>query len=672
MSSGLKQELKAWEAQFRAEHGRDPTKQDIKQQPEIARKYKEYNKAKQAPPTTAAPADVFKTPTKPRTSRQARPAATLKAASAVDDNPFLASSDRSTSTASTSRAGSGSKSDGTRYVLANSPSKLRALAAMHSTSGSPNRPTGINWSNATASTSRSEPKLQPSSSVDPPRDFDRSPRKARNPFASPRKREVVTIQPPSRGTTLFGDFERLEREKLKKKKTRVKAKSGMGWGHASDALEASASDVGSSMEVDEVDDFFGDGNRARKEPSASFTHSAQSGSNATSSQSNPFISPQSVSRTQVSKVDEEDEDDEMLGPSPVKPSSFRRTSSLGTEQSKPFKPLFHVPSPPRPTPTSATSTKPPEPSAKPKLFATSLRSDSIPPPDDRSIRGVKRTNGKSAGSNKELDEADALLDDADDDFYADALDAVEKDLDAKNGRTKGGKRKRVAAAANARAKAKGKGKGSSKNGEMDVEGEEDTVDDDELKVQRDENGGLVLDLRIDGVEDESQRERIVIHQQGRLRGRRRTEEPSETGETEDAEEGPDDFLDASLLDRPLPRAIISSRSDRSGAESQETRSHATLPSELASMLSIRASPQKPAQSAKDLQVAKLLGEPTAAARHRRRGGLLELDDELQGERWDERSEQEEEEGDDDWDEEVDGWKETGEAMDGYYSGRDDW
>lgn len=35
MASALKQELKVWEAAFRAEHGRDPTKQDIKQEPEI-------------------------------------------------------------------------------------------------------------------------------------------------------------------------------------------------------------------------------------------------------------------------------------------------------------------------------------------------------------------------------------------------------------------------------------------------------------------------------------------------------------------------------------------------------------------------------------------------------------------------------------------------------------
>jgi hypothetical protein len=37
-----------------------------------------------------------------------------------------------------------------------------------------------------------------------------------------------------------------------------------------------------------------------------------------------------------------------------------------------------------------------------------------------------------------------------------------------------------------------------------------------------------------------------------------------------------------------------------------------------------------------------------------------------------RSEGEGRSEDDDWDEEVDGWKQPGDAMDGYYSGTDGW
>ncbi|GAA6006053.1 hypothetical protein JCM11491_002013 [Sporobolomyces phaffii] len=690
MSATLKQELKAWEASFRADHGRDPTKQDIKLAPEIARKYKEYNKSKQAP--VPAPS-IFKTPTKPRpsTSRHSLPA--------HDDNPFLAT-DASTSTTTTTKSTSASKSksDGTQYVLANSPSKLRALAAMHSTSGSPNRPSGPNWANAAASgsnsTSTSLPKSkQRSSTVTAPpaatADFDRSPRKALNPFASPRKKEVVTIQPPSRGTTLFGDFERLEREKLKKKKpsaSRVKVKSGMGWGHASDPFSTSVDRAPSSrggrdesMEVDEVDDFFGGGGASAKKKQ---NHSSLTGTVDRSSSSNPFIRSPATTR----QIADEEEDDEMLGPSPVKPStsSFRRTSSFGFDQTKPFKPLFDDPMPPPPAPPSLSqsgATKPP-----PKLFESSLR---IPAPLSTTTdtattnRGTKRattnSGGKGGGAvkgkSRGRDDMDDLLEDDDDAFYADALDTVEKDLEgAANGGK--GKRKRAAATGAGRGRAargRGKGKGRARDaGDAEDEGDGGEEVDDELRVERDERGGLVLDLRVDGPVGtaeggEELRERIMIHQQGRRDPRRNR------GDEED-EGGGDEFIrdEVSLLDRPEPRPLVSSRVRKTPTADEErsTQVHAALPSDLASILSLRASPQKSATSAKDRQVAKLLREPTAVAQSRRRGGLLELEDAAE-EEWD-GAREEEGEGDDDWDEEVDGWKQTGEAMDGYYSGGDGW
>ncbi|GAA5970525.1 hypothetical protein JCM3765_000120 [Sporobolomyces pararoseus] len=702
MSSTLKQELKAWEAAFRTEHGRDPTKQDIKQNAEIAHKYKEYNKSKQV--TAPIPSNVFKTPTKSRNSRK-QTTSTTTTRDLHGDNPFNASSDASTSTGTKASSNSAAKANGTQYVLANSPSKLRALAAMHSTTGSPNRPSGPNWMDATASTSstfsskastsrhsKSTSSSSKNDALPPPTDFNRSPRKALNPFASPKKKEFVTIQPPSRGTTLFGDFEKLEREKLKKKKSRVKVKSGLGWGHASDVLDTFGGGGGGrgeseKMEVDEVDDFFGGGggNSAKKRngtttttnTTGSLTPSILSPSKfATNKPSNPFLPSQPL---QESNNDGE-EDDEMLGPSPVKSSSFQRTSSFGFDLSKPFKPLFEdAPAPSAPS-SSAVPAASRDSSSKPKLFATSLRTNSVPPEDSASSRGMKRTTSRTTingkGKGKVKDEMDALLEDGDDDFYADALDAVEKEIEG-NAVGNRGKRKRMTANGRGRGKGKVTGKGRERE---DNEGDGHDQDDDELRVEKDDRGGLILDLRVDGHlqgEEGESRERILVHRQGRDTKRRRDRRADQNGRESKDGSDEDDFDrdEVSLLDRPQARAIVSSRpqSDNSSNQQSSSNNHASLPSELASILSLRASPQKSSTTAKERQIAKLLGEPTAFARQRRRGGLLELADELAEEEWDDSAGVgSEREGDDDWDEEVDGWKQTGEAMDGYYSGGEEW
>ncbi|KAJ6575371.1 hypothetical protein B0H19DRAFT_1128352 [Mycena capillaripes] len=53
--SALKTEIKTWERSFRAEHGREPSVQDIKKQPELAEKYRQYKKlTKGAEPTQSA------------------------------------------------------------------------------------------------------------------------------------------------------------------------------------------------------------------------------------------------------------------------------------------------------------------------------------------------------------------------------------------------------------------------------------------------------------------------------------------------------------------------------------------------------------------------------------------------------------------------------------------
>ncbi|GAA5911800.1 hypothetical protein JCM5296_005374 [Sporobolomyces johnsonii] len=697
MAPSLKQELKQWEATFRSEHGRDPTKNDIKLHPDIAAKYKQYNKSKLQPSsdtsksaslstsastsasaaasTSAAlprpPSNPFKTPTKPKPSRSIpKPADPSTSSDALPAHP--SPSKRSSAGQSTSSA--------PQYVLANSPSKLRALAALHSTSGSPNRPSGANWLNASTTGGTHSTTMIP------------SPRKAKNPFASPRKEGAVD---------LFGEFEKQERERMREKKRQAKKEGklgkgatgkGMGWGHASASLDGAGSSSGrafsrassmassaNGMDLDEVDEFFGGSSQASSaRPSAS------------QSQSQSII------------ADDDLEDDEVLGPSPVKPSisgAFFGLPNSTLPAKKPFKSLLAdslLDSPnPFPSSSSSASASHPPPAPKPKLFETSLRASTTaspttsaaPPPAPRSaalLRGLKRPSSTTAPQKTDSTDADALLDDADDDFYADALAMAEDEGGvAKKGKGKGkgkapAKRKKVVPTA----KGKGKGKANASEEGMDLDDADEASQGDAV-VTSSRPGELVLDVERDE-ELGGGRERLVIHEKGwelRQRRARRGEAKDgegegmemEDGEEENGEEEDDEqFDDITLLDRPRPKDLVSlsqprprSRSASPSEKDPASRRLAlasTLPASLASILSLRSSPQKSTTSARDLQVAKLLGEPTA--RRRRRGGLLELEDEEEGE------EDEAEEGgvDDDWDDEVDGWKETGAAMDGYYSG----
>ena len=476
------------------------------------------------------------------------------------------------------------------------------------------------------------------------------------------------------------ELDRIKREKKKKEKGIIKVKGGMGWGHSSDALEI-GNNRGSRMELDEVDSFFGS-------PSTSSTLTKPQ-------DSNPFLSPASALQPQSqSQSQDEEEDDELLGPSPIKPpSQFRRSissTSFGFDSSKkPFKPLFDDdPLPPQPPPiaTNSSQSKAKEevemkpPSVRPKLFETSLRTESVEVSNSNS-RGLKRTNSSTGGKKAAAgggggDEMDGLLDDGEDDFYADAFDALEGEEADSGKKGKGGKRKRVGtttAAGRGRGRGRGgKGKGKARDEEL---GEEEGEVDDELRVERDGRGGLVLDLRVDRVEGEEggeTRERIKVMQQRRDRRRRGNAAGMELDQEEGGEEDEEDLLrdDVSFLSRPQNRSIVSSDRPRQPNSPPPPALGASLPSDLASILSLRASPTKSTETAKDRQVAKLLREPTELARQRRRGGLLELEDEQVGE--EKEDEEEEIEGDDDWDEEVDGWKQAGDAMDGYYSGREDW
>ncbi|BGP18583.1 hypothetical protein JCM10213_002129 [Rhodosporidiobolus nylandii] len=704
MDASLKQELKAWEAQFRAEYGRAATKDDIKQRPDIAAKYKTYNKAKilagkasapaakststAAKPSTSLPPPppVFKTPTKPKPSR-ARPKETTQIDASTSHDALGAHGSPSKRASASSRGQKNAAAPS--FVLANSPSKLRALAALHSASGSPNRRQGGDWDGAQLA-----PGLESVKQVDPVA-ARLSPQKAKNPFAS-----------PSKAAGVFGEFEKAEREKMRAKKAKQREKQkaggvlgkaatsrGAGWGASaldgagqasqrvfsrSDSLASSAN----GMDLDEVDDFFSSQpSRSGSQPSHFASQLARH-------------SPQRQD-ADMANGDAEDDGDEVLGPSPAKPSVAASLLGLpiaasASSSAKPFKPLLAESNPFSAPPASSSQTAAPP---KPKLFATSLRA-SLPPsskPLLATTRGLKRAPSTSAFSlpggkkppqsagNDDEDE----FDDGDDSFYADAAAAADDPA------AKKGKAKRARKAPQKRT-VKGKGKAL----EIDAEDLEDGV----TVLSSAREGELVLEVEHsdeEGAAGEKKRERLVVHSRGwqarqrqldreERRRRRKEEGMDDDGEREEEDDDwdSDDLVDdVSLLSQKprvalsRPRTSASQHSDAGAAVTcdEPSASLATsLPADLASVLSLRASPQKPKaglSTAKERQVARLLGEP--GARGRRQQGLLDLQDEGAEDDFVAEEEEQEEE-DDDWDEEVDGWKATGEAMDGYYSGEEEW
>ncbi|GAA5889133.1 hypothetical protein JCM6882_009750 [Rhodosporidiobolus microsporus] len=736
----LKHELKAWEADFKSAHGRAPTKDDIKQHPDIAAKYKQYNKSKvqQAnggassakaagaapkPSTSSSSANptaphppVFKTPTKPRPSRSQPRAAAVPEPSTSSDLPAHPSPSK--------RSSASSSQTQPTFVLANSPSKLRALAALHSTSGSPNK--AVRGADVAAVGLEGVKEVTQG----------RSPQKAKNPFASPRKAGDA-----DRG--MFGEFEKQERARMREKKRAAKEKKassgggvlgkgattqGAGWGavglfpNGSERIfsrTSSKASTANGMDLDEVDSFFGS-----SQPSQP-SQASQLGA---------------VPSKTAQDGDDDMNDDDFLGPSPAKPSTSSSSAALasffGLSQ-----PAFSAPSfsPPANGATNKSKEKgfqpliPPSPQppsqeqpSKPKLFSTSLRGSSFSAatsatnkPSALPSRGLKRAPSaaqlkaqKGKGVAGDDDDEDALLDDADDSFYADALDAAESAL-ANGGKGKGkkppAKRKKVAAAPARRGKGKGKA--------ADAEEEKDEVDDGVTVLSTDgKRGEVVLQFEEAGEQDaeERRRDRVTVHARGlggqQVQGRREEGEAMEEDEDEDeaalraaeaeGDEEEGELVDSVTLLRPRPQSTLlrppTSSSAATAAPTNGTPAPtngstvdtSSLPADLASVLSLRASPQKKTNArsflseAKERQVARVLGEPLGArgGMGRRKGrGLLDLADEgaggeEEGAGWvdegaegAEAGEGGEEEEDDDWDEEVDGWKETGEAMDGYYS-----
>ncbi|BGP26423.1 proteophosphoglycan ppg4 [Rhodotorula toruloides] len=688
--ASLRQELKQFEQQFRAEHGRDPSMDDIKQRPDIAKKYRDYAKAKAstgkeakkasssssssrplaAPSASASSSsNPFRTPTKPKSARQRAPVAssTNDVGLSSETTTGPASPSRRLSLSKTRDSQSQSSTTTTRYVFANSPSKIRALAALHSSTGSPNQPSH----------------------------FPSSPQKrASNPFASPPK-----------GASSFAVLEKAERERLKQRKKEEKERkvklagkgsggvlgskataAGAGWGSAKSLGERpftrTSSTASSVMEVDEVDEFFG-------APASSFT-----------SQRSTLSSQRSlVPATQLhDNAGFEDDDDEVFGPSPVKPSSSlaskKSFSLLPSIDDVPpsslplFAPFTSQPGPSKPSkpllPPAASPEVASQPSTRPVPFATAL-----PFPSSSAVSGSNGNEGER------------------EDFWADTAKKEEEAKKTKGAR--GGKRKKAGAAADesavpskrkapskrVAAKGKGKAKASAEDevGEMDLKTEYEGVDG----VTSSQKGEIVVALS-DEEQEGGGKARLIIHEKGwQARAGQNARPPKSAKGREDLDEEPEgmaidvmqgerqsdledeDVDDTSLFTQRGRTDLLSTLASSLLPPSNGTDDPvddqpdtSNLPADLAAILSLRSnSPRKSSANnrhtlsslAKEQQVARLLGEPFAG--QRRTGGLLDLAD---GEGEAVEAEADDGEGDDDWDEEADGWEGTGEAMDGYYSG----
>lgn len=583
-----------------------------------------------------------------------------------------------------------------RYVVANSPSKLRALAALHSTSGSPNK-----RSSATGLASTASDSSRPAA---PPLFFESlqaksagqasSQKKAANPFASPQK-------------GAFGAFEREERERLRakraelKKQRRVSSSSsvlgkgatsaGAGWGTATlvpadertpFARSASRSSA-SGMDLDEVDDFFGGGGASRQR---SPREEGQGGA--------------------LGDGEQQYEEDESLGPSPVKPATG--SASLGSDLAPPFRP-FQPLIPDRPPPSSASSsTRQPSqtPSARPRPFLAPLPTSQTGVASSVALKSESKVPQKRADPS---DRADA--------FHADQAEKP----DAKRKKVAGGTKVPESATSTANGKGKGTAKRAAKAvavgavqrgpiGEIVVEvGGSDEGEDEESESSAASGSDAEAEGGAQRVKKKRVRkptERIVIHDKAAMARQKALERQEryreregggdddgdaadEEGELEaidvsttrdeDRQALEDDFPDTSLFGPARqvdllaklgarPRSRSRSRSPSTREADEQAALAASLPADLAEILSLRTSPSKAhVSSAKARQVARILGEPSGrrATGRMKPGGLLDFasdDEDGVGHAEDDV------EGDDDWDEEVDGWEGAGEAMDGYYSG----
>ncbi|KAJ7492374.1 hypothetical protein FB451DRAFT_530121 [Mycena latifolia] len=83
--SALRTEIKSWERNFRATHGRDPSVQDIKEKPDLAQKYRQYKKLTKAtePAPSIRPSNPPSTPPRSQSRDSAQPSLLLSRPRAI-------------------------------------------------------------------------------------------------------------------------------------------------------------------------------------------------------------------------------------------------------------------------------------------------------------------------------------------------------------------------------------------------------------------------------------------------------------------------------------------------------------------------------------------------------------------------------------------------------------
>lgn len=157
-----KAELKAWEREFKSQHGRDPSKADIKAVPAIGRPTRPCRlKTRQLTPSILVAAEKYRLYSKARSDKPAPAPSSSKAhpagppvtpskrtARPQEDSfktPSRSSAARSREVVEngTPNGTSHSPAKATQFAYAPSPSRLRALAASRSFSGSPNKKGGL-------------------------------------------------------------------------------------------------------------------------------------------------------------------------------------------------------------------------------------------------------------------------------------------------------------------------------------------------------------------------------------------------------------------------------------------------------------------------------------------------------------------------------------------------
>lgn len=654
-----------------------------------AAKYKEYNKGKTAsvsvkhsvssssstvPHSSSRAADVFKTPPKPRQKKQHVQTEDEKARDDLQMKDGAAGSSNGTET-------------GTTYVIANSPSKLRTLAALHSRSGSPNKVGSANARSADllgVRSSRQHENDESASQVN----VVGSPKKY-NPFASSSTSSSVTAPGSHHNSSarrspssLFGaELARQERQRadLRRNGHRHQGREDTSANEPWESIFAPGKKQAARPRTSQP--ILTSGPSAQAASSSSRLHATRSSASTTMDIDDADQSTISATAADIAPA---------LGPSPVKPVAPGQ---------KAFKPLFD---------TSAVTTKAPSLATIPtstkaakKLFESDISSLKRSTSGDGSganstgpnaARGTKRALAgvpgampfvtkagnafdRISGDEDENGAHDVGAHDSDSSDDSQAKTKVRKkrlDVNASSKKRGGAKKSDTTTTTTKRA---GPGSGKSKNRmtgtrmDVDVEGlkgiRANRVHGQTLLVERDSDG--------EDAEEDRPLDKVVIYPRrpywaSRSQGRTTEldQDGIQMGQDEDAdgtEEQDDVAVDTASLSvfyrhqtdllsaqtatqaqqtprqrRRQQRALdLSDRSPSSSPSNVNDQTNQSLPAELAAVLSLSStSPIKKTlkrqQAEKAERVRKLLGEPSRAGRStatshessKKKLGLLDL------------------------------------------------